>query len=99
MENILTRLRGNELINITESSHYIKRVKRDYCGSELSYNILKKSIPLYIKSPINSKFRVTYSHPDTSKYNLVIVIFIIDLDNIKLITTFPESKSKIEGGL
>lgn len=74
-------------------------MKRDYCSPELSYNLLKKSIPLYIKLSTNNKFRVTYSHPDTSKYNLVIVIFIIDLDNIKLITTFPESKSKIEGGL
>ena len=96
MENILTKLRSNDSINITESSHYIKRVKRDYCSTELSYNILNKSIPLYIKHPINNKFRVTYSHPDTSKYNLVIVIFIIDFNNIKLITTFPELKSKLK---
>jgi len=92
MENILTRLRDDEPIKITESAHYIKRVKRDYCGSELSYNILNNSIPVYIKPPRNNKFRVAYLHPKTSKYNLVIVIFIIDLNNIKLITTFPESK-------
>ena len=56
MENILTRLRDNESIVITESSHFIKRVKRDYCSPELSCNVLKKSIPLYIKPPINNKF-------------------------------------------
>ncbi|MDR0900119.1 MAG: hypothetical protein LBM26_00505 [Methanobrevibacter sp.] len=70
-------------------------MKREYCSPELSYNILKKSIPLQIETPINNKFRVTFSHPDTNKYNLVIVIFIIDLNNIKLITTFPESQSKL----
>jgi len=96
MENILRGLRTNKSINITESSHYLKRVKRDYCDSELSHDLLNKSVPLHIKSSINNKFRVTYSHPDTSIYNLVIVIFIIDLSNIKLITTFPESKSKLK---
>jgi len=93
---ILTKLRNNESVTITESFHYVKRAKRDYCSSKLSYNVLKKHIPLFIKPSKKNKFRITFSHLETNKYNLVIIIFIETLDKIRLVSTFPESKSKLK---
>ncbi|WP_157078718.1 hypothetical protein [Methanobrevibacter filiformis] len=96
MENILLRIRDNDKVIIIESSHYLKRVQREYCSSKLTHMSLKNNIPLYINLPKKNKFRITYSHPESTKYNLVIVMFLENHNEIKLITTFPESKSKLK---
>ena len=49
-------------------------------------------MPFKIQYQEFNKFKLTYKHPQSSKYNLIIVIFIENIDKIRIITTFPESK-------
>ncbi|MDR2830787.1 MAG: hypothetical protein LBB45_07120 [Methanobrevibacter sp.] len=69
------------------------REEKHYEYDEVCQTI-KTDIPLKIKYSENNKFRVTYKHPYNNKYDLVIVIFIKEINNIKLITAFPENKRR-----
>lgn len=70
--------------------HFIEKTERKYCGYGLTYELLKTKIPFKIEYQDYNKFKVTYKYPKNSKYNLIIVIFIENMDEIRIITTFPE---------
>ncbi|MDR3290817.1 MAG: hypothetical protein LBT10_01575 [Methanobrevibacter sp.] len=92
MEGILQKLRNKKNVNISKSSHFIKRIKEreKYCNYDTIYNIINNSVPLNIEFSEDNKFRITYEHTDN--YNLVVVIFIKSISEIRLVTTFPEEK-------
>jgi hypothetical protein len=95
MRKILEKIRNNNSVKITEIPHFAIRVKRKYCSYELTYHALKNEIPLKIISSKNNKFKIVYPHKDSTKYNIIIVSFIENKNEIRLITTFPENKSKL----
>jgi hypothetical protein len=95
MEMILKKIRGNEPIKIVETPHFAISVRRKYCSYELTYYTLKNKIPLKIIHSKDNKFRIIYDHEDSTKYNIIIVSFIENKNEIRLITTFPENKTKL----
>ncbi len=42
----------------------------------------------------NNKFLVFYNHPESDKYHVKVVIFIKNLDEIRLVTTFPTERRR-----
>jgi len=90
MEIILKNIRDKKHI-IVETKHFIEKTERKYCGYSLTYELLKTKMPLKIEYQDYNKFKVTYKYPKSFKYNLIIVIFIENMDEIRIITTFLES--------
>jgi len=91
MEIILKNISDEKHIVIIETKHFIENTGRKYCSYDLTYDLLKTKMPLKIEYQNYNKFKLIYKHPENSKYNLIIVIFIENMDEIRIITTFPES--------
>ena len=94
MVSILERLRNKEPIIITDSEHFLDNTKRKYCEYDVVYSLIKNEFPIYIKISKNNKFLVFYNHPKSDKYHVKVVIFIKNLDEIRLVTTFPTEKRR-----
>ena len=94
MESILEKLRNNEHVIITDSEHFLDNTKRKYCEYDTVYNLIKNDLPVYMKLSKNNKFLVFYNHPESDKYHVKVVIFIKNLDEIRLVTTFPTERRR-----
>ena len=94
MESILERLRNKEHIIITDSEHFLDNTKRKYCEYGVVYSLIKNDLPIYMKLSKNNKFLVFYNHPESDKYHVKVVIFIKNLDEIRLVTTFPTERRR-----
>ncbi|MDR1818909.1 MAG: hypothetical protein LBR15_01490 [Methanobrevibacter sp.] len=68
--------------------------KHKYCSYELIYKLIKEHVEVNIENPTDNKFKVRYLHPDTNKYYVCIVLFINDLNSIRIITTHPERRNR-----
>ena len=51
--------------------------------------MLRNHDPLNIKLSKDNKFIAVYNHPSNYRYYIVVVIFVRNLDEIRLVTTFP----------
>lgn len=91
---ILENLRNNNDIEITDTPHYIHKSERKHCKYEWGYDLLKNIKPSSIQYSKDNKFKLIFKHPESQKYNLVLVIFIINETHIRLITTHPERRKK-----
>ena len=94
MEFILERLRNNEHIIITDSKHFLDNTTRKYCEYDIVYNLIRNELPIYMEFSKNNKFLVFYNHPESDSYHVKVVIFIKNLDEIRLVTTFPTERRR-----
>lgn len=92
--NILKRIKNRESVVITDSEHFLGNTQRKYCEHGLIYELLRNHDPLNIKLSDDNKFIVVYNHPSNTRYYVVVVIFIRNPDEIRLVTTFPTRLSK-----
>ena len=90
MLTIIKNIKNDKYINIIETEHFLTRTDRKYCSYRLTYNLLKTQYPLRIEYQEFNKFKLFYPHPDSNKYNLILIIFIESIDEIRILTTFPE---------
>lgn len=94
MKFILKRLRNNEHIVITDSEHFIDNTTRKYCKHDTVYSLIKNELPIHLELSKDNKFLVIYNHPESNNYHVKVVIFIKNLDEIRLVTTFPTEKRR-----
>ena len=94
MIKILKRIKNKESVVITDSEHFLDNTQRKYCEYGLIYGLLRNHEPLNIKLSDDNKFIVVYNHPSNHRYYIVVVIFIRNLNEIRLVTTFPTKLSK-----
>jgi hypothetical protein len=89
LDNILKKVRNNENITIADSEHFIDNTERKYCEYNFIYELIKTHNPLNIKLSKNNKFTVVYENYLNNDYYIVLVIFIKNLNELRLVTTFP----------
>jgi len=93
VEAILENVREDR-VNIIETQHFIdqatskSRIK--YCKPSIANKVLKTVKQIKVESSKDDKFKITYQHPNTEDYYLIIVMFIVNESEIRLITTHPE---------
>jgi len=92
VECILKSLRNKGNVKIIDTPHYVEKSNRKHCDYEWGYELLKNSSPLMVKYSKDNKFKLIYKNPKNERYNIVFVIFIMNHENIKLITTHPERR-------
>jgi len=80
------------LLLLSKTKHFIENTQRKYCGYDITYELLKTRIPLKIEYQEFNKFKLTYKHLESSKYNLILVVFIENRNTVRIITTFPENR-------
>ena len=97
VKKILANIKKNK-VKIIETPHFIKRSmsknRKKYCKPSIVYKTLKYKQPIDIKDSDDSKFRIKYNHLNSDRYNIIIVILIVNKNEIKLITTHPEGKNE-----
>jgi hypothetical protein len=95
VKKILENIQKNK-VQIVESPHFIDRAnskKREkYCKPFIVHKTLKSKEPIDIKYSNDNKFRIKYDHINIETYYIIIVIFIVNENEIRLITTHPERK-------
>jgi hypothetical protein len=63
--------------------------------SKFEDSLIKNELPIYLELSKDNKFLVIYNHPKSDKYHIKVVIFVKNLDEIRLVTTFPTEKRKM----
>lgn len=95
VDKILQNIRNNNSVLIQETYHFKKQAEiYKYCSYELTYELLQNNIPHDIEYSEDNKFKIRYLNPDNEKYYTCVVIFIIDKEKIRIITTHPERRKK-----
>lgn len=97
VDDILQNVRNTNNILIQNTSHFKKQAKTyKYCSYDLTYELLQNHVPHDIKYSEDNKFKVRYLNPNNEKYYTCIVIFIVDNEKIRIITTHPERRKKYD---
>ena len=95
VKEILSNIQRNQ-VKIIETPHFTKRSnskKREkYCKPSIVYETLKTTQPVDIYDSNYDKFRIKYDHINSERYYIIIVVFIVSKNEIRLITTHPERK-------
>nr|WP_302578893.1 hypothetical protein [Methanobrevibacter arboriphilus] len=95
VKKILEDIQKNK-VKIVESPHFISRAnskkRKKYCEPFIVHKILKTKEPIDVEYSNDNKFRIKYDHIHIETYYIIIVIFIVNKNEIRLITTHPERK-------
>ncbi|MGL6297570.1 MAG: hypothetical protein ACRC1M_00195 [Methanobacteriaceae archaeon] len=93
IQKILECVRKTSKIKITDTNHFINHAKKyKHCSYDLTYDLLKNHVQYDINFSEQNKFKVRYLHPKNEKYYICIIIFIVNVNSIRIITTHPEGR-------
>ncbi|MDR3062787.1 MAG: hypothetical protein LBU40_01435 [Methanobrevibacter sp.] len=81
-------------LKLTGSEHFLDNTKRKYCEYDTVDNLIKNDLPVNMEISKNNKFLVFYNPPESDKHHAKVVIFIKNLDEIRLVITFTTERKR-----